>query len=99
MKQNTAPIDKLGLAITDAGYKWTPKMKNAYNDSIHEREQFIEKITQMFDALIEASTAAHFAKRKIIDCGKISGDVSYKVRTFKVNGLPLYKREGKEKNT
>ncbi len=98
MKQYTAPTDKLGLAITDAGYKWTPRMKAAYNDSIREREELIEKLTYMYDALVKASTAACLAKSKIMACEKISGDVSYRIRTFEVNGLPLYKREGKGKN-
>ena len=27
-------LDKLGLAITDAGYTWTPEMRKAYEDGV-----------------------------------------------------------------
>jgi hypothetical protein len=27
-------LDKLGLAITDAGYTWTPEMRKAYEEGV-----------------------------------------------------------------
>ena len=32
-------LDKLGLAITDAGYTWTPEMRKAYEKGVRQEKR------------------------------------------------------------
>ena len=91
------PIDKLGLAISDAGYKWTPKMKAAYNESIRERERFIESINLMFNALIETSNTALRTSTDVMHCANISGNAYMNVRDLKIDGSTLWDKYAEER--
>jgi hypothetical protein len=33
------PLDELGMAITNAGYTWTPEMRKAYERGVREQEK------------------------------------------------------------
>ncbi len=35
----TSALDRLGLAITDAGYTWTSEMRKAYEEAVAELER------------------------------------------------------------
>lgn len=34
-----SPLDELGMAITNAGYTWTPEMRKAYERGVREQEK------------------------------------------------------------
>jgi hypothetical protein len=34
-----SPLDELGMAITNAGYTWTPEMRKAYEKGVREQEK------------------------------------------------------------
>jgi hypothetical protein len=57
-----APIDKLGLAITDAEYKWTPRMRREYESSVREHNRLTEKVSILLKALNEANIKISVAK-------------------------------------
>jgi hypothetical protein len=33
------PLDELGLAITNAGYTWTPEMRKAYEKGVRQQKK------------------------------------------------------------
>lgn len=67
----TDALDKLGLAITNAGYTWTPEMRKAYEEGVRqmkavyeagrkdENEACAKQVGQQWDAFEELK-AAHY---------------------------------------
>lgn len=37
------PLDELGMAITNAGYTWTPEMRKAYEKGAREQNRALQK--------------------------------------------------------
>jgi hypothetical protein len=33
------PLDELGMAITNAGYTWTPEMRKAYEEGVRQEKR------------------------------------------------------------
>ena len=51
----TKALDALGVAITNAGYTWTPEMRNAYEKGIRENE-WVEITKGECDELFRAAS-------------------------------------------
>ena len=75
-----APIDKLGLAISDAGYKWTPRMRREYESSVREHNRLTEKVSVLLKALNEANIKISVAKRILNGSHNLSKQVYKKER-------------------
>jgi hypothetical protein len=45
-------LDKLGLAITDAGYTWTPEMRKAYEEGV--RREWVGLTDEEIDTAVKS---------------------------------------------
>jgi hypothetical protein len=48
-------LDKLGLAITDAGYTWTPEMRKAYEKGVRqEKREWVGLTDEEIDTAVKS---------------------------------------------
>jgi hypothetical protein len=45
-------LDKLGLAITDAGYTWTPEMRKAYEEGVRREWEELD-VNEVIEVIYE----------------------------------------------